>query len=278
MGWAIGDFLGISISRKIGGYSTSFWVFLFGLIIFSFYLPFEAHNFNSLTIPLIFLNIILGILFIAGNIAFNEGLRTSNASLVGTIAASFTAITVVLSILFLGENITLGQTAVIVLIFIGIILSTLNFGELRRGDFIKDKGVRLALFSMLAWGIYFAFIKILVRQIGWFLPHYISFLLFPLIFLYMKLRNIPLEKPNKKNGVLLLVIISAILVRIGDFSFNLAIGRGLTSIVAPIAGSYPTLFVFLSFLIFKDPIKKQQILGIIITIIGIFFLSFISYY
>ena len=91
----------------------------------------------------------------------------------------------------------------------------------------------------------------------------------------MRVRKIELKKPTYEKALLPLIL-SVVILRCGDFSFNFAISKGLTAIVAPIAGSYPTLFVVLSFLIFKDPIKKQQIFGIILTVIGIVLLSFLS--
>ena len=66
------------------------------------------------------------------------------------------------------------------------------------------------------------------------------------------------------------------LVRVAEFSYNLGISKGLVTIVAPIAGANPTLFVVLAFLFLKDPITKQQIIGIITTLIGIALLSFLS--
>jgi len=91
----------------------------------------------------------------------------------------------------------------------------------------------------------------------------------------MNTRKIPLIKPTGK-GVIFPVIANSILLTVAEFSFNSAMGRGLTAIVAPIAGSYPTLFVVLAFLVFKDPIKKQQVVGIITTLVGIIFLSIFS--
>jgi len=91
----------------------------------------------------------------------------------------------------------------------------------------------------------------------------------------MRIRKIGLKKPTYERALLPLIM-AAVILGIGDFSFNFAISKGLTAIVAPIAGSYPTLFVVLSFLIFKDPIRKQQIFGIILTVIGIVLLSFLS--
>lgn len=67
-----------------------------------------------------------------------------------------------------------------------------------------------------------------------------------------------------------------ITARIAELSFTVGIAKGYTSIVAPIAGASPVLFVLLAPFVVKDPIIKQQVIGIIITLIGIVALSFLS--
>ena len=273
--WSSGDIFGTVVTRKLGAYSTTFWTLLLGLILFSFYIPFSLNEIQGLTIDILFLNIILGLILATSFLTFYEALRIAHPSLVGTIAASFAALTVILSIVFLKETITNYQALSILVIFLGVIISLLDFTELIKGKFAFNKGVLLAIATMIGWGIYFTFIKIPVSRIGWFWPEYISFTLFPLIYLVMKIRRIELKKPTYEKALVPLIL-SVIILRSADFSFNFAISRGLTAIVAPIAGSYPTLFVVLAFLVFKDPIKRQQIFGIILTVFGIVLLSFLS--
>jgi len=273
--WSSGDIFGTVVTRKLGAYSTTFWTLLLGLILFSFYIPFSLNEIQGLTIDILFLNIILGLILATSFLTFYEALRIAHPSLVGTIAASFAALTVILSIVFLKETITNYQALSILVIFLGVIISLLDFTELIKGKFAFNKGVLLAIATMIGWGIYFTFIKIPVSRIGWFWPEYISFTLFPLIYLVMKIRRIELKKPTYEKALVPLIL-SVIILRSADFSFNFAISRGLTAIVAPIAGSYPTLFVVLAFLVFKNPIKRQQIFGIILTVFGIVLLSFLS--
>jgi uncharacterized membrane protein len=116
---------------------------------------------------------------------------------------------------------------------------------------------------------------LLVDKVGWFLPNYIVFLLFPLVFLVMRAKKIKLERPTV-NNVFWPLIISVVLVRIAEYSYNYAITAGQVAVVAPIAGANPTLFVVLAFLFLKDPIRKQQIAGIVATLAGIVLLSFAS--
>ena len=91
----------------------------------------------------------------------------------------------------------------------------------------------------------------------------------------MRIRNIKLQNPIKHKAVLPLLL-NTILLGGGAFSLNIAIEKGLTAVVVPIAGAYPVLFALLAFFVFKDRITRQQIVGIIITLIGIVSLSIYS--
>lgn len=275
LGWGSGDIFGTIATRKLGAYSVTFWSLFLGLVISSFFIPFSLNGLQGLTPAIFFLNIILGLILVTSFLMFNEALRITHPSLVGTIAASFSALVVLFSIIFLKESITGYQLIAILIIFLGIIVSTLDFAEIKKRKINFNKGVFFAIATMIGWGIYFTFIKIPIREIGWFWPGYISFATFPIIYLVMRIRKIELKKLTHEKAFLPLII-SVFLIRIADFSFNFAISKGLASVVAPIAGSYSTLFVLLSFVIFKDPIKKQQIFGIILTVFGIVFLVFLS--
>ncbi len=272
-GWGIGDIFGTVATRRIGAYSTTFWYILLQVPIFGVLIPFFSGHLENLTLEILILNAVLGLIGTVGLVAFYEGLRVSNAPLVGTIAASFAAVTVLLSIIFLNESVSYSQALAIITIFIGLVGSSLNISSLTNRKLTIDKGIWMGFIAMLSWGIYWAFIKIPIKELSWFWPGYISVLAsIPGIWLYIKLRKIKLSKINHK-GSFYPLFANAFLLGIGALSFNLGIERGFTTIVAPIAGSYPTIFVLLAYLVFKDPVTKQQIAGIIITLIGIVILA-----
>jgi len=273
--WGTGAFFEAIVARKLDSYSLTFWGFVFSVLILSFYAFFQTTALAFLTLNLLILNIILGIVLILGIIFYYEAYKVANRAIVGTIAQSFPVVVVILSLLFLGERVSLLQTISIIIIFVGMILCALDIREFRQKTFLINKGFFFAVVAMICWGVYFTFIKIPVDKIGWFWPNYFSFLLFPLIFIYMRIKGIKLEKPTKNNAFFLIVI-STVLVRVAEFSYNFAISKGLVAIVAPIAGANLTLFAVLAFLFFKDPIKKQQILGIVTTLVGIVLLSIFS--
>ncbi|MCL5113906.1 MAG: DMT family transporter [Patescibacteria group bacterium] len=275
-GWGIGSFAETVVARRLQPYSFALWGFILSSLALSFYAPFVIKNLNGLTFDLLIFIAITGILgLFLGTIVFYEALRIGNRALVGTIAQSFPAVTVLVSTLFLGERVSVQQAIAIVVIFTGLMLSSLSLRAIRTKNIFSDKGVLLAFVPMICWGVWFALLKIPIGRIGWFWPNYLTLLLFPLLFLYTKIRKIPIQKPTI-NRAFIPLIAFIVFIRIAELSYNFAISKGLVTIVAPIAGANPILFIILAFIFFKDKITKQQIAGIIVTLFGIVLLSLLS--
>lgn len=116
-GWALGDFLIIYVTRNIGSYSTAIWGFFFRIILYSIFIPFFWSGLSNLTLGILIFNLILGAILLSGAVAFFEALRISSASVAGAIVASFPAITVIISTVFLKETINSNQILAIGIIF-----------------------------------------------------------------------------------------------------------------------------------------------------------------
>lgn len=275
IGWGVGDFLVAVSARRIGPFSASFWSLSLSVILLSVYIPFVLSDFAKITLPLLLLNLGLGVIFITGILAFREAFRVGNAALVSVLSAAFSVVTTILSVFVFNEHLSTFQVGTIIITFVGLFLAIFNIQEIRKRNVVFNKATIFGIVAMFAFGIYFTFIKIPVREIGWFWPNYISYLLFPLLIIVMKIRDIPLVRPTA-NHAFVPLLFSIIIVRIAEFSFNIGISKGFSSVVAPIAGASPTLFVVLAFLFFKDPITRQQVFGIITTLVGIVLLSIFS--
>lgn len=275
LGWGVGSVFSTISARKLGGFSTIFWLSLLAFIITSFYVPFQLENLKNLTFAILIINILVGLLGWVGGVSGYEAVRLTNPALAISIEGSYPMLSVILSLIILKESITSAQVISIVIIFIGLITMAWNFKELLRGNYSLDRGVFLALITLVCYGFYGTLIKIPVLAIGWFWPVYFSLALFPLFYIYAKLRHIQIANAVNHKALLFLLL-TVILFRTAEFSYNFAISKGLVAIVAPIAGANPTLFVLLSFLIFKDKINIQQVIGIIITLVGIVMLALFS--
>ena len=275
MGWAVGDFLSVFPTRKIGAYSFAFWNNIIWFLIFIPFYPFFLNDFNHLSHLGFFILFVVSILDLIGLIFFYEGLKAGPVALVGTIGASFAALVVVFSLIFLRETITAVQLISIIVIFIGLFLSTLDLQALKKGKLTLSKGIIFAFIAMACWGIGYTFIKLPIKEMGWFWPNAFIGFMFPLFYLFLRLRKIKIVSPNYNNAFGVLIICS-LLYAVGGTAFNYALSLGFSSIVAPISGAYPALLALLAFIFLKEKIIKQQIFGIIITILGIVLLAFYS--
>ncbi len=272
IGWGSGDVFGTFATRKIGPYVTTFWAFAFAALLGLLYVPFAFADLSRITPIFLACNILLGIIYIAGNLTFNEALRLSSAPIVGTIGGSFAALTVLLSFLFLGEHISLIRTLLILFVFLGVFITSTAHNQTKEKGFTR--GILLALVSFFVWGIYFTFNKVLMSRMGWFWPNYIPILLFPIIAIYMKWKRIPFILPD--HTITPFLFLNALALRGGDFAFNIGASLGLTATIAPMGGAYPTLFAVLSHFIFHDPLNKKQVAGIAIALTGLVALGFVA--
>lgn len=275
IGWGTGDIFGVFASRKIGAYKATAFVYIFGLLIPSLYIPFAIPELRNITPGLFIINFLLGIAYMSGNMLLNEGFKQSSASLVGVIVQSFPAIVLLLSAIIFKDPLSSKQILWIILIFLGMFLCTVNFADFKKGIILNDVGLKYALIAVIIFSVYFTFFRVFANQYGWFWPNYISFLTFPIVLIiFKKLFKIKEQLTIHQKKVLAATFISAFLLRIGDIALNYGLSNNMSAIVAPLAGASPTLFVILSSLIYKDPVSTQQKIGIFITLVGIVLLSF----
>lgn len=272
--WGLGDVFNAVTARTLGAERALLRVFIVSALLFLPLIPGHIHELSKAT-PLITIAVIaLGGLQLVGNIALNKSLRLINAPLALTIFSSYAALIVVLSVILFREPITVLQSLNIALIFIGIFLCTyIPIKEKQTNEY--KKGVLLAILGMACIGIFFTLVKPIIAVIGWFWPIYAFTVWIPVLW-WLHLKEKKQNEHVSWKAALLPVLFTALLLRIGDFSFNAALDSGLTPIVAPIAGSYPTLSVLLSYVVFREKLSARQTIGILLALVGIIALGFVG--
>ncbi len=275
IGWGVGDVFVTLASRRHGNIPTIFWGQVVSIILTSLYIPFAG---NIADFGMFLIALVLGLFLSWGALFYFRALEIGNAQLAGTISGSFVLPVVLLSVIFFGEKLTLIQVFGIVLILIGLVLSSFELGQLKNKkirEIFSDKGVKYAFLAMIIWGVYYAVIRIPAESIGWFWTFYPANLFFITLLIFGKIKRSALKIFTDKKALFYIVIFS-LLINIASFSYNLGILNGFTSVVAPIAGSYSVLFVILARLIFKEKLTRQQSFGIVLSLLGIVLISFAS--
>jgi len=201
-------------------------------------------------------------------------LTLGKASLVAPIFSCLTVVAVVLSLLILGENLSLQQLSAIALVFVGIILVAFERGG--GGDSSRTLSVVLALLAAVLGGANLILQKWIAES-----GHYLMGFLLTRISMVAVVTPLALMPGQETHSV----AVSRSWLRLGllgltdvsaFFAWYLGLRLGLVSIVTPIATSSPAVTVVLAHLFLKERIRVHQRIGIFAIISGIVFLSAIS--
>lgn len=276
LSFAITDNLSGILSKRNKPLQISLWSALVSILVFAipaftiFYSEFSKLTFGN-TAAIVGLALLVNMGFFCFITSMNKG----SVTLGGVISTSYPALATILAVIFFDEQITLFQTVAIALVIIGVSMSMVN-GRLNDAtkDF-KSAGTIFALAALLLWGFYSAFIRIPIEQVGWFVPDYIVSIVGVILFF-----GIAIISKNKsafgRPKLFGLLVASSLLTFVASLLLNYAISKGQTSIVVPIAGSSPAVFVIIAYFVFHEKLNKKQWSGIVMTVIGIICLSLLS--
>ena len=274
LAWGIMDFLAAIACRKIGDYRAFFWPQLIGFVFiviayFFFGKPIALDKF-------FYILAFAGVLDMIGYIYFYRGLSKGLVGIVSPITSMFASVTVILSIIFLGEKVTLLQIFSIILIVIGCFLVSTDIKEFFNSKKTKlAEGVKEGLVAMVCWGILFTLIAYSVRAVGWFMPVLIMriFLIFPFI-AFAKVKKVPL-KFESNTMIIGLLVVMAILDVAAFLSLNFGVMGHEASIVAPVSSTYPLLTISLAYIFLKERMAPNQYIGAVVAISGMVLLSIV---
>ena len=272
--WGLALFLAALASRKIGNVLTLFWMELFGLATGTVYLVFNHVQLSGSIVPNLPILFTIAILQLTAYLSFYKGTEKGQVSLVAPLGSSWSLITVLLSVIFLGEILKPSQIFAILLILAGIITVAVNiFGIFKGKSFKFLEGTKEGLLAMLGWGISLYFLILPSKELGWFIPAF-GFRLFIVLMLlfYIKYSKLNLFPKDKKLPLNLLIPIG-VFDMLAFFAYSLGVSKGFGSIVAPISSAYALVTIFLGIIFLKEKIGLRQIAGILGIISGLILIS-----
>ena len=204
-----------------------------------------------------------------------EGFGKGQLAVLNPVFASFTGLVALVSILFLGEPAPLFRVIALFVIFVGVILVSLDLNELRlrriRLDHVPGlkevgMGTILAAVWTLSWSRF-------VSGQDW-----LSFALFMYAFMtiaaYVLSRFMKVKLEVVKSNLLVFLLA----IGIGEVIAYLAISMGysatsLTSVVALISGAFSLPTIVLARIFLKEKVATVQTIGSLVIIAGIIILS-----
>ena len=271
LGWGTSNFIAAKAVRETGVVKVVLWSQIVSLCLYLFLFPFFSKTFafssNTLTVL-----VAASLLMVIAYLAFCKGLQVGAVSVVSAVSSSAVAVTVLLSIVFLKQALTILQAIGVSLAIIGAVLTSFKAHDLLNIRLEKIAvGAKYGLIAMLGWGLAFVLIDILVSRMGWFLPVvFMKIFGVAFIFIYFIFTKTNLSFPE--NSAMLVIAIGLVEV-IAFLSYNIGISSEYTSVIAPIAFAYPAITIILARIFFKEILETSQKAGVISVLAGLILLT-----
>ncbi|MGD9963687.1 MAG: DMT family transporter [Thermoplasmata archaeon] len=203
----------------------------------------------------------------AAYLTYYEALKHGKVSVVGTVAGAYAPWTILLALLFLGENMTYGEGAGVALVVGGMLLFTYNPGN-GNGRRTEMRGFMFALGSLFFWGTSATVAKGAIDVIGDtnFIGVYAAVCPAMWVVYWLFTTRGKLEMPKADLRILEL---SMLFLTAGGITMYLAFANGNVSIVSPITNLYPVLTIAAAKVRLKESLTMRQYAALAMLLVAI---------
>lgn len=275
LGWGTADFFAKKSVDQVGDLVSLFWMQLLGIVPLLL-LFLVKRDFSGITWTLFYWVVILALVDAVGYWLFYKALEKGKVSIIGPIVASYSAFSVIIAAIFLGEKLSIQTGFFLFMIIAGIILASMDFAELKKSGFRKEdfaKGVPEAFMGVVLFSFWFPFWDKVVGGQNWLV-------LVILLRVIMSLMLLVGLKASKKAIIVRDKTVFKWLVLVGllDAIAYIALtwGYGVTnyvSIITVLAATFSIPTLVLARIYLKERLQKAQLIGIAVILLGIALLS-----
>ncbi len=268
LGVGISDVGAAAVTRRLGVLRTAVSVQLAAVAMMTAFLLWES-GVGSLSRVQWLEMAGLGVGAFAFYLAFYRAIQIGPVAIVTPILAAHSVIVVVMAVLLLGERLNNWQMASVATIIGGIVLASVDVSSLGPGQRIVGTGVIIALFLTVAVGMWQFGIGALSRELGWFLPLYLSrvMMLGGLLPFGAARGAIPWRGMSARMAAGTVGV--AVLETASLFAFTRGAQIGVLSIVAAASAVYPLVPIMGGLVLFKERLAPSQIVGLAAVIVGL---------
>lgn len=275
LGFGLGNALAKIPIQKIGSEKTIFYrnVIVSILLFITLLLFGQAAVFSTKYILIALLIAALGYIPL---LFFYKALNFGKVGVISPVANSSTIFTIILSIIFFHEKISLGQGFSIAIILLGIVLISLDIKDLKNSQIFKvSSGVPYALITSVLWGLVFFLWKIPVNVLGPILTSFIiefGTMLCSVVYVIYKKHNF--QRPDIR--IFKYILFMSLGGALGSLFYNMGIKKADVSIVAAITFANPLVATLYGKFVFKEKLSKLQYLAILFIVLGVVLVSYLS--
>lgn len=274
LGLGFADLAGAAVVRRFGVLRTALVAHLFSTALLTVYLLL-ASDLGVLSVvhwaQLTGLAVLGTLLYVA----FYRALQLGPIAIVTPVVSTYAVIVILLSVVVVGERLSGGQVLAIGATIGGVVLASINVGEVRSGRMLS-RGVLIALAATVFIGVWIYSIGVISREVGWFLPIYVNRLLTLAILVPVSAvrRSWPWQQLTVPLALGVLAV--GVLETASLLAFARGAEVGVISIVAAASTVYPVVPILGGVFIFRERLAPTQIGGLAVVVVGLVMLALAS--
>lgn len=211
-----------------------------------------------------------------GYYIYLQALEKGDVSMVGSITAAFPAVTAVLAVTLLGEDLSWVNAAGIAVIIGSMVALSYSHGTKDGGARFSRSSLLLSLATFTIWGVGGIFIKMaldglpLIAYLGVY-----PLILPPIAFAYLRHRKATWRVflPRWTAPVILAIVVAE-LWQLAYFAETSAISVGSASVVFPLISAYPIVTIIGARMFLKESMTRLDLALILAVVTGIIMTSF----
>lgn len=197
-------------------------------------------------------------------------------AVVSPVVAAYTAVTVILVVLFLGERLSVPQSVAIATVFGGVVLSSTDLRVVLATLGRPLPGVRIAFAAMLGFGLWGALMAAATRQhdgLALILVGRVAGLAVMAAVALVLRSAIPADRRPMTLG---LVVIVGVFDTLANVLFVVGVQGGDAAIVVTGSGLYPVLPALLAIAFLHERLAPNQYVGVGVLVAGLVGLGLVS--
>ena len=275
VGWGVADFVAAMASKRLGVLRTATGVHLSsGVAAAGYFLfVFEPGLLTWVHWAALAGVSVLGVLIY---IAFYRALSEGPVAIVSPIVSAYAIVVIALAMVFSGERLSGWQVLGAACSISGVALASFDPRGFTSGGRLIGIGAGLAIATMFGIGLLSYAMGILSKELGWFLPVYISRTMTLVLFVPL---TIALRQWTLRGVTLLLAVgvAAAGIVEMGGmFAYTRGTEVGVISIVAAASITYPLIPMLGGIVVFGERLALSQWAGLVVTLAGLLVLALAS--
>ena len=275
VGWGVADFIAATASKRIGVLRAATGVHLSSSVALAgyFFIVFEP---GLLTWEHWVVLASISVLGVLVYVAFYRALREGPVAVVSPIVSSYAIVVIALAMAFSGERLSGWQALGAVCSIGGIVFASFDPREFSSSRRLIGLGAALAIVTMLGIGLLSYGMGVLSREIGWFLPVYISRTMTLGLFIPLTIAMRRWTLTGVTLPLAVGVAVAGIVEMGGMFAYTRGTQIGVISIVAVASIAYPLIPMLGGIVLFGERLAISQWVGLCITLSGLFLLAIAS--